>query len=138
MLDWVQQEVVLMEASSFPDSAAPDSALEIPDLHDRIRRRAEEIYFRNGQIPGRDLENWTQAELEIRREAERLNRRAAVVINVNGVQYIGEYRPETSHGYVPGEFGAGASVMVRLNGDKMLIKRPNGRDLETTIVQKIR
>lgn len=126
-----------MENGSLPDSSSPDAALEIPDLHERTRRRAEEIYIRSGRIPGRDLENWTQAELEIRREAEHSARRTAVVINVNGVQYVGEYHPETSDGYVPGEFGAGESVMVRLDGDKMFVKRPNGRELETTIVQKI-
>ena len=27
------------------------------DLHEAIRRRAEEIYIRNGKLPGRDLEN---------------------------------------------------------------------------------
>ena len=36
-----------------------------PDQHEAIRRRAEEIYIRNGRIPGRDVENWAQAEQEI-------------------------------------------------------------------------
>ena len=35
------------------------------DLHERIRRRAEEIYFQGGCIPGRDLQNWALAENEI-------------------------------------------------------------------------
>jgi len=35
------------------------------DLHEAIRRRAEEIYVRSGRIPGRDVENWAQAEREI-------------------------------------------------------------------------
>jgi hypothetical protein len=28
----------------------------LQDLHEAIRRRAEEIYFRSGKIPGRDLD----------------------------------------------------------------------------------
>ena len=44
------------------------------DRHELTRRRAEEIYIRNGRIPGRDVENWTQAEEEIRAELERASR----------------------------------------------------------------
>jgi Protein of unknown function (DUF2934) len=108
------------------------------DLQEAIRRRAEEIYIRNGRIPGRDLENWAQAEQEILHEfADRPHRKTAIVVRVNGAEYIGEYNPESSDGYVPGEFGAGASVPVRFHGDKMFVKRPNGKELETTIVKKI-
>jgi hypothetical protein len=109
------------------------------DLHEAIRHRAEEIYIRNGRIPGRDLENWAQAEQEVRREFTALPpRKTAIVVRVNGAEYIGEYSPESSDGYVPGEFGAGASVPVRFDGDKMFVKRPNGKELETTIVKQIR
>jgi hypothetical protein len=107
------------------------------DLQEAIRLRAEEIYFRNGRIPGRDLENWAQAEQEIRREfAGRPHRKTAIVVRVNSAEYIGEYNPESCDGYVPGEFGAGASVPVRFHGDKMFVKRPNGKELETTIVKQ--
>lgn len=109
-----------------------------PDQHEAIRRRAEEIYIRNGRIPGRDLENWAQAEQEILREsAEPPARRTAIIVKVNGVEYVGEYIAESSDGYLPGEFGAGSSVPVRFHGDKMFVKRPNGKILETTIVKKI-
>ena len=107
------------------------------DLHEAIRCRAEEIYIRNGRIPGRDLENWAQAEQEIRREfADRPHRRTAIVVRVDGAEYIGEYNPESCDGYAPGEFGPGASVPVRFHGDKMFVKRPNGKELETTIVKQ--
>jgi hypothetical protein len=113
------------------------------DRHEAIRRRAEEIYFRNGKIPGHDLENWAQAEQEILRELPPLparethTRRAAIVIKVNGAEYIGEYNPSVSDGYRPGEFGPGASVLVSFHGDHMLVFRPNGKTLETTITRKI-
>ena len=121
-------EPTLSDASQF----APP-----PDLHERIRLRAEEIYFRHGQIQGRDAENWRQAEEEIQREIENSRRRTAIIVNVNGVQYVGEYRRDLSDGYAPGEFDPGASVPIRLEGDRMLVLRPNGKVLETTIFQKI-
>jgi Protein of unknown function (DUF2934) len=109
----------------------------VPDPHEAIRRRAEEIYIRNGRIPGRDQENWAQAEQEIRREfADRPHRKTAIVVRVDGAEYIGEYNLESCDGYVPGEFGAGASVPVRFHGDKLFVKRPNGKELETTIVKQ--
>jgi Protein of unknown function (DUF2934) len=124
-----------MEPNRHPNAPAQYSATA--DLHERIRQRAEEIYFRNGQIPGRDAENWAQAEQEIQSEIESAGPRMAIVVNVNGVQYVGEYRRELSNGYTPGEFGAGMTIPVRLVGDKMIVTRPNGKELETTIVQRI-
>jgi hypothetical protein len=106
------------------------------DLHDAIRRRAEEIYIQSGRIPGRDVENWAKAEREILAQAQKRNRCAAIVIRVNGVKYVGEYLPESSDGYVPGEFGVGSSVAVRLEGEKMFVRRSNGKELVTRIVRK--
>jgi len=119
-------------------NAVPNPPIPAPDWHEAIRLRAEEIYIRNGKIPGRDLENWAQAEQEILREsAEPQPRRTAIVVKVEGVDYVGEYNPAFSDGYQPGEFGPGVSVPVRFRGDRMYLKRPNGKILETTIVQKI-
>jgi len=111
-----------------------------PDWHEAIRLRAEEIYIRNGKIPGRDLQNWAQAEQEILHESAEPQpqpRRTAIVVKVNGAAYVGEYDPAYCDGYVPGEFGPGASVPVRFRGDRMYLKRPNGKILETTVVKRI-
>ena len=43
---------------------------------------------------------------------------------------------DTSIDAEDGEFGADASVPVRFHGDKMFVKRPNGKELETTIVKQ--
>jgi hypothetical protein len=59
------------------------------DLQEATRQSAEEIYVQSGRIPGRDVENWTQAEREIREQAEKGNRRAAILVRVNGSQYVG-------------------------------------------------
>src|ERR1700676_3637376 len=108
----------------------------LQDLQEAIRRRAEEIYFRNGKIPDRDLENWAQAEQEILREsAQGRTRKTAIILRVSGTEYIGEYDPEASDGYRPGEFGRGRFVPVRFHGNKMFLKRSNGKILETTIVE---
>jgi hypothetical protein len=126
-----------METAIHPDSPTANP-LPKPDQHEAIRRRAEEIYIRNGRIPGRDLENWAQAEREILRETTQSpTRRTAIVVSVNGVQYVGEYALESADGYAPGEFSKGVPVPVRFHGDKMFVKRPNGKELETTIVKKI-
>lgn len=124
-----------METVSFPDSSAQCLASD-SDLQERIRRRAEEIYFRNGQIPGRDVENWKQAEQEIQREMGSAKIRTAIVVQVNGVRYVGVYQQSMSDGYTPGEFHPGTSVSVRMDGDRMFVKRPNGKELVTTIVEK--
>jgi hypothetical protein len=119
------------------DAATKKSMNVAPADRDRqqaIRCRAEEIYVRNGKIPGRDLENWMQAEQEIRREYA--DRRTAIIIRINKAEYIGEYDAASSDGYTPGEFGPRAAVPVRFHGDKMFVKRPNGKILETTIVRK--
>ncbi len=110
----------------------------IPDLHEMIRRRAEEIYVRNGRVAGHDVENWNQAEREILAETKRRGGRTAVVVQVNGFRYIGEYQSDSSDGYKPGEIASGTSVSVRLHGDRMFIRRPNGKELETKIVKKTR
>ncbi len=123
-----------MNAAAKTPISAPTSA---SDWHESVRRRAEEIYIRNGGVPGRDLENWAQAEQEILRESSEHTSRRAIIVKVNGAAYIGEYDPASSD-YLPGEFGTGASVPVRFRGDRMYVKRPNGRILETTVVKQIR
>jgi Protein of unknown function (DUF2934) len=129
-----QQEATVMNAAAKIPNPWPTTQ---PDQHEAIRRRAEEIYIRNGRVPGRDLENWAQAEQEIAREtAQATARRTAIIVRVNGMEYVGEYDQASSDGYLPGEFGPGASVPVRFDGDKMLVRRPNGRILETTIVKQ--
>lgn len=126
-----------MESTPHSDLLISNAPLSETNLHEAIRRRAEEIYIRNGRLPGRDLENWAQAEDEIRHEAENARLRTAIIVKVNGVQYVGEYRAETANGYAPGEFPPGSSILVRIDGNKMMVKRPNGKILETEVVQKI-
>jgi hypothetical protein len=126
-----------MDASSNSPTSKPWPT-PTTDLQQAIRLRAEEIYERKGRIPGHDLEDWAAAEKEILQKlAERSTGRTAVVVKLNGVQYVGEYALESSGGYVPGEFAPSERVFVRFDGDKMFVKRPNGQELETTIVKKI-
>ena len=106
------------------------------ELLEAIRSRAAELYRRSGNLEGRDAENWYQAEAEIVRETGAPRTRRAVVINVQGVLYTGEYDLAASCGYVPGEWKAGDRVPVRLEGDKLFLRRPNGRELETSVVKR--
>jgi Protein of unknown function (DUF2934) len=119
-------------------SARPSSEnMHCSDLDEAIRTRAKEIYLKSGGSAGRDLENWIQPEAEILRERSEASGRRAVIVDVDGVQYVGEYSSESSEGYSPGEFATGEDLAVRFNGEKMFVRRPNGKELETTVVHKL-
>jgi hypothetical protein len=102
-----------------------------------IRRRARELYQRSGALPGHDLENWCAAEAEIMRESKGYQTRLAIVVNINGVVYTGEYEAAAAEGYVPGEWKPGDPVPVRISGDKLYLRRSNGMELQTTVVKRI-
>jgi hypothetical protein len=125
-----------METTSQPEVAGAQVwPVDPVALQEAIRRRAEEIYIRNGRIPGRDVENWVEAEREIRSEIPQPSvSRRAVVVKVDDVQFVGEYAPASADGYTPGEFSAGDAISLRFEGDRMFVKRPNGRELETLLV----
>jgi hypothetical protein len=108
-----------------------------PRLLEAIRRRATELYQRGGAAEGHDAENWYRAEAEIIRESATRSARRAVVVNIQGVVYTGEYESNSTDGYTPGEWNPGDPVPVRLAGDKLFLRRPNGRELQTTIVKRI-
>ena len=63
----------LNESSFQPDTAATSANHALN--HDQIRRRAYEICQERGGLPGRELEDWIQAESEF--ESAALFRRAA-------------------------------------------------------------
>ena len=106
-------------------------------MQEAIRQRATELYWRGGEAEGRDIENWCQAEAEILRETAVHLTRPAVVINLEGVVYTGEYDVAVAGGYMPGEWKAGDRVPVRLEGDRLFLRRHDGRELETNIVKRI-
>jgi len=108
-----------------------------PQLLEAIRRRARELYQLSGGSAGRDLENWCQAEAEVLRESGANAGRRLVIINLGGVVYTGEYDSVSADDYTPGEWKPGDQVPVRLAGDKLYLRRPNGRELQTTIVKRI-
>lgn len=128
-----------MKDATGSDPSIPKAWPKPPaDMHEAICQRAEEIYVRKGKVSGHDLENWMQAEAEIFHESVRIpTKRAAIVVNVDGVQYVGEYDASLAAGYVPGEFAAGQPVPVRFDGNKMFIHRANRQELETDVVKKL-
>src|SRR5258708_28095892 len=72
-----------------------------PQLLEAIRRRATELYRRRGAVEGHDAENWYQAEAEIIRESSTRSARRAVIVNVHGVVYTGEYESNSADGNTP-------------------------------------
>ena len=88
-----------------------------------------------GEMAGLQVENLHEAEMI--REFATHPGCGAVVVNVEGVVYTGEYEFMTAYGYSPGEWEAGTSIPVRFAGDKLFLRRTNGRELLTTIVKRI-
>jgi len=107
-----------------------------PQMQEAIRRRATELYQRSGAV-GHDVQNWCQAEAEILRETAAHITHPAVVINLEGVVYTGEYDLAAADGYMPGEWKPGDRIPVRLDGDRLFLRRPNGRELQTNVVKRI-
>lgn len=128
-----------MRSSSNPNPNGPAvSKSSTNEEQETVSRRAREIYEKGGKVAGRDLENWVQAEAEIVSELSRpSDRRLALVVRVDGVKYVGEYNLASANGYAPGEFASGDPVPVRFVGNKMLVERPNGKVLETSIAKKV-
>jgi hypothetical protein len=59
-----RNETLEHQSSPARDDAKHTSANHAPN-HDDIRCRAYEIYLERGSAPGRELEDWLQAESEI-------------------------------------------------------------------------
>jgi hypothetical protein len=108
-----------------------------PQMQEAIRRRATELYRQGGAVAGQDADNWFRAEAELLRESATHPSRRAVVVNLQGVVYTGEYETTSADGYSPGEWMTGDPVPVRISGDKLYLRRPNGRELQTTVVKRI-
>ena len=100
-----------------------------------IRHRAQQMFEQRGCIPGHEVEDWLRAEAELRRESAS-RKSAHVVINLEAVTYTGEYDPANCDGYHPGELAPGTRTRIRLVQDRMFIQRPNGKELEATIVKR--
>jgi Protein of unknown function (DUF2934) len=107
------------------------------EMLEAIRRRATEFYERSGQLEGHDAANWYQAEAEILRESATHELCRAVVVNVQGVVYTGKYECRSADGYTPGEWQPGDAIPVRFEADRLFLRRPNGRELQTTIIKRI-
>jgi hypothetical protein len=59
-----------MPATARANKPAPKSTIETLPLEERIRRRAYELYVQRGNESGSELDDWLQAEEEIRRARE--------------------------------------------------------------------
>lgn len=108
-----------------------------PQMQDAIRRRATELFQRSGSVPGYDVENWCQAELEILQEQAAHLIRPAVVIKFQGVLYTCEYEPDSADSYTPGEWKPGEPIPLRIAGDRIFLRRHDGSELETTITKRV-
>jgi len=63
-----KSETLDLDAISVQPRAENTSAKQAVN-HSEIRRRAYEIYLERGGLPGRELEDWLQAEYELQKAA---------------------------------------------------------------------
>lgn len=59
-------------------------------------------------------------------------------VQVGDMIYVGSYWPRTRWSYSPKDFIVNDPVQVRIEGKNMYLKRPDGKELKTEIIQRIR
>jgi hypothetical protein len=108
------------------------------ELRELIARRARELWEQRGRADGHAEEDWLQAETEVlqARQREAASKTCFIVVKFAGSVYTAAYDTEHCEGYRPGELRKGTPVPVRLADDKIYIKRPNGKELEATILKR--
>lgn len=106
-------------------------------IHDAIARRARERWQERGCVDGHTEEDWAQAESEIHSQlaaGKACTRR--LVVKADNLFYIAEYDSSAAASYDPGELQRGEQVQLHFEGEKMWLKLPGGRELETRIIRK--
>ena len=66
------REVNFMPTTATTKKPSTESKIETLPLEDQIRRRAYELYVQRGNESGSELDDWLQAEDEIRRAQDHL------------------------------------------------------------------
>ena len=61
-----------------------------------------------------------------------------ITVQLGQMTYVGEYRAAFLWSYEPKEWVVNDPIEVRFEKDKMFIKRPNGKELKTKVVKRIR
>ena len=54
-----------MKSRPISDSTVNQNEPQNPEVEERIRRRAYELYEQRGRVDGNDLEDWLQAKEEV-------------------------------------------------------------------------
>jgi len=62
------------------------------NLYDEIATLAYELYEKSGQVEGRDLDNWVEAERIVRARYAAKGKNEDEVINSSNMEYIGDER----------------------------------------------
>lgn len=61
-----------------------------------------------------------------------------ISVQLGDITYVGSYWPRTEWSYSPTDFVVNDPIQVRIEGKHMYVKRPDGKDLKTRIIQRIR
>ncbi len=61
-----------------------------------------------------------------------------ISVLVDGMIYVGSYWPRWKFSYAPTDFVINDPIEISVNGKDMYIKRPEGQELKTKVIQRIR
>jgi hypothetical protein len=59
-------------------------------------------------------------------------------VQLGDMVYVGSYWPRTRWSYSPTDFIVNDPVQVKIEGKHMYVKRPDGKELKTTVIQRVR
>jgi hypothetical protein len=59
-------------------------------------------------------------------------------VQLGDITYVGSYWPRTRWSYSPTDFIVNDPVQIKIDGKHMYIKRLDGKELKTTVIQRIR
>jgi hypothetical protein len=61
-----------------------------------------------------------------------------ISVQVDQLIYVGEYYPRTKFSYEPKDWIVNDPIEVRMEKDHMILRRPDGKELKTKIVKRVR
>ncbi len=61
-----------------------------------------------------------------------------ISVQIDDLIYVGQYIAPNKNSYQPGDLTVNDPIEVRFEKDKMILKRPNGKELETKLMKKTR
>jgi hypothetical protein len=62
----------------------------------------------------------------------------AITVAIDGIAVTGEYESRWARSYKPSDLVVGDEIDAKIEGKKLVIKRPDGKELKATIIKRER